>query len=72
MLTQDQETIILAKIEALRTIPSVKLALHRNDALFKFLNALNAFGFIDAEKYAEFDERRRCALMKITYRRSEK
>lgn len=72
MLTQDQETILLAKIESLRTIPSVKVALHRNDALFKFLNALNAFGFISPEKYQELDERRFCALMKIEYKGAKK
>ena len=71
MLTNYQEITLIAQIEEMRNV-STKLALHKNDAIFKFLNALNAFGFIDAEKYAEFDERRRCALMKISYKGASK
>ena len=66
MLTAYQELTLIARIEEMRNV-STKLALHKNDSIFKFLNALNAFGFIDAEKFAELDERRRCALMKINY-----
>jgi hypothetical protein len=71
MLTNYQELTLIARIEEMRTV-STKLALHKNDAIFKFLSALNAFGFIDAEKYAELDERRKCALMKINYKGENK
>ena len=71
MLTNYQELALIDRIEEMRTV-STKLALHKNDAIFKFLNALNAFGFIDAEKYAELDERRQCALLKINYKGSKK
>ena len=67
MLTAYQELALIARIEEMRTV-STKLALHKNDSIFKFLNMLNAFGFIDAAKFAELDERRRCALMKLNYR----
>lgn len=71
MLTNYQEITLIARIEEMRNV-STKLALHKNDSIFKFLNSLNAFGFIDAEKYAELDERRRCALMKINYKGAER
>ena len=64
MLTPEQTQIILDKIEALRGMEGKK-ALHRNDAIFKFLNALNAFGFIDGEEHARLDKLRYEALMKI-------
>lgn len=68
MLTDKQETMILLKIEEIRRASTNKLALHKNDVVCKFLNMLNAFGFLTAEKYRELDERRYCALMKIDYR----
>ena len=67
MLTAYQELSLINKIEEMRTV-STKRALRRNDSVFKFLNQLNAFGFLTAEKYKELDERRYCALMKINYK----
>lgn len=64
MLTTEQTQIILEKIEALRGLEGIK-ALRRNNAIFKFLNNLNANGFIDSEEYRRLDTLRYEAFIKI-------
>lgn len=63
-LTAEQEQILINKIESLRMLEGKK-ALIRNDAIYKFLCALNANGFIGAEEYHRLDTLRYEALMKI-------
>lgn len=64
MLTPEQTRSILDKIESLRGLEGKK-ALRKNDAIFKFLNALNAFGFIDSDEFNSLQDLRFEALMKI-------
>lgn len=64
MLTPVQTQIILDKIEALRKLDGKK-ALRLNNAVFKFLNDLNANGFIDADEYNRLDQIRYKAFLNI-------
>lgn len=64
VLTPEQNATLLQKIEELRTLEG-RIALRKNDALFKFICALNANGFIDSTEYRRLDTLRYEALMKI-------
>lgn len=63
-LTAEQEQILVNKIENLRSLTGKK-ALLRNDAIFKFLCALNSNGFINGTEFDRLDRMRYEALMKI-------
>ena len=63
-LTGTQENLLFSKIESLRGLHGKK-ALIKNDAIFKFLCARTAHGFIDRDEYERWDRLRFEALMKI-------
>ena len=53
-LTDEQEEIILKKIEELRELNG-RIALRKNDGIFKLLVTLNANGFIDGDTFRRLD-----------------